>query len=109
MATTKQPDLFHALGDPTRRQLLQLLMQSSEPIVSICEHFNTSRTAVVKHLQVLLDAGLVTKEKQGRQTIFHLSPEPLSTAFEWLSQFEPFWEQKLNALDDYLSTMEKEK
>jgi DNA-binding transcriptional ArsR family regulator len=63
-----------------------------------------SRTAVSKHLHVLADAGLVSEQKVGRETRFKLRPEPLLELKQWLSYYERFWDNKLNALKNLAET-----
>lgn len=96
--TTIKRDVFRAIADPTRRELLRLLADKEEPIVSISEHFPISRTAINKHLAVLLDAGLVTNQKVGRETRYRSQLEPLTEVKEWLAYLEQFWGSKLVAL-----------
>ena len=100
-------DVFQAIADPTRRELLSLLAEKEMPVTSISEHFPISRTAVSKHLNILADAGLVTVKKVGRETRYKLQPEPLKELKYWLSYYERFWDSKLNALKSFVETGEK--
>ncbi|SDL88072.1 ArsR/SmtB family transcription factor [Sediminibacillus halophilus] len=105
MAAEKH-DVFQAIADPTRRQVLQLLVEQDLPISEIASHFQISRTAVVKHLGVLTEAGLVDSEKIGREKRYHLRPEPLSEVKDWLGFYEQFWENKLTRLKHVLEAEE---
>lgn len=109
-AVEPQHDVFQAIADPTRRNLLKLLAEAGQEmsIVAITEHFSISRTAVNKHLQVLLEAGLVSSQKVGRETRYKLQPDPLNELQQWLSFFEQYWENKLSALKEFLETEERE-
>ena len=100
--TALKHDVFQAIADPTRRQLLRLLVDKEEPIVSISEHFPVSRTAINKHLAVLLDAGLVRSQKVGRETRYRSQLEPLIEVREWLAYYEQFWDSKLTVLKHYM-------
>lgn len=91
-------DVFQAIADPTRRQVLYLLRTGEMPVKAISEQFPISRTAVSKHLSILADAGLVKDRKVGRETRYRLHMEPLSELTEWLSYFELFWDNKLDML-----------
>ncbi|TDG00190.1 ArsR/SmtB family transcription factor [Paenibacillus piri] len=91
-------DVFQAIADPTRRQLLKLLVDKEMAVTVISGHFPMSRTAVSKHLRILSDAGLVRERKVGRETRYSLQPEPLLELKRWLSYYERFWENKLNVL-----------
>lgn len=91
-------DIFQAIADPTRREVLHLLSEKNHSIAELSSHFEVSRTAVVKHLNVLTEAGLVRGEKNGREKIYHLQPEPLKELKDWLSYYEKFWYNKLTKL-----------
>lgn len=97
-------DVFDAIADPTRRNLLQLLSRQELPVTVISNHFPISRTAVSKHLRVLSDAGLVEQRKVGRESRYRANPEPLQELKQWLAYFERFWENKMVALQRYVET-----
>ena len=97
MAAAKH-DVFQAIAEPTRREILRLLTRKDLSIADITSHFQVSRTAIAKHLQVLSDADLVKAEKAGREKIYHLHPEPLTEIQDWLSYYEKFWSNKLSIL-----------
>ncbi len=88
-------DVFQAIADPTRRNILQLLAASDRPISNISEHFAISRTAVVKHLKILEQAELISAEKKGREKIYTLHIERLQEIEDWLRYFHLFWDNKL--------------
>lgn len=91
-------DVFQAIADPTRREVLRLLSEKEMPISKITEHFTMSRTAITKHLHVLTEAKLVSGRKSGREKIFQLHPEPLEEVQQWISFYEKFWNNKLSIL-----------
>ncbi|PFE03556.1 ArsR family transcriptional regulator [Bacillus cereus] len=91
-------DVFQAIADPTRREVLRLLTEKELPISKITDHFPMSRTAVAKHLHILSEAKLVSGRKVGREKIYRLQPEPLAELQEWLSYYEQFWNNKLSML-----------
>ncbi|MFJ8528125.1 ArsR/SmtB family transcription factor [Bacillus sp. NPDC094106] len=91
-------DVFQAIADPTRREVLRLLTQQELPISKITDHFPMSRTAVVKHLHILSEAKLVSGRKVGREKLYRLQPEPLAELQQWLSYYEQFWNNKLSML-----------
>jgi DNA-binding transcriptional ArsR family regulator len=97
-ASAPKHDVFQAIADPTRRQLLTLLGDQELPVTTISGHFPMSRTAVSKHLRILADAGLVKERRVGRETRYRLDPDPLLELKRWLSYYERFWENKLNVL-----------
>jgi len=91
-------DVFQAIADPTRRNVLKLLASSDRPISNISEHFAISRTAVVKHLKILEQAELVSAQKKGRERIYTLHSERLKEIEDWLQYFHLFWDNKLAQL-----------
>ena len=81
--------VWSALNDGSRRTILDLLRATSMTTGALCEHFQTSRFAVMKHLKVLESAGMVIVERQGRKRINHLNPVPLQTIYRrWIRPFE---------------------
>ena len=105
-----QPGLdrtFAALSDPTRRALVMRL--AAEPDLSVSElagPFAMSLPAVMKHLGVLTDAGLVARTKTGRTVACRLDAEPMREAFEWLNRYEKFWTERLDSLAAFLEEEE---
>ncbi|WP_426450276.1 ArsR/SmtB family transcription factor [Paenibacillus sp. S-38] len=104
MSAQPKHDVFQAVADPTRRQLLQLLAGRELPVTVIAAHFPISRTAVSKHLRVLAEAGLVKERKIGRETRYRMEAEPLLELKKWLDFYERFWENKLEALRRYVES-----
>lgn len=96
-------DVYHAIADPTRRQLMRMLAQAGElPLHEMTRHFRMGRTAISKHLAVLRDAGLVRDRKAGRETLYRLNAEPLQEVQAWLSFYERFWQPRIQALQQWL-------
>ncbi|WP_421380628.1 ArsR/SmtB family transcription factor [Bacillus salacetis] len=101
-------DVFQAIAEPTRREILRLLAKGDLSIADITSHFKVSRTAITKHLQILSEAELVSSEKAGREKIYHLHPEPLGEVKQWLAYYEQFWSNKLSILKHVLENNEAE-
>lgn len=99
-------DVFQAIADPTRREVLKLLAENELPISEITSHFPISRTAIAKHLQILTEAELVSGRKVGRERRFKLHPEPLSEVKQWLSYYDQFWSNKLSMLKHVVENSE---
>ena len=97
-ASPQKHDVFQAIADPTRREVLRLLAEKELPISEITSHFSISRTAIAKHLRILSEAELVSGRKVGREKIYRLHPEPLVELKQWLAFYERFWENKLSIL-----------
>lgn len=107
--TYPKHDIFQAIADPTRRELLSLLAEKELSVTVISGHFPISRTAVSKHLHILEEAGLVSERKVGRETRYKLQPEPLKELKKWLSYYERFWDKKLIALKNFVENDEHDK
>ncbi|WP_410770480.1 ArsR/SmtB family transcription factor [Fontibacillus sp. BL9] len=103
-ATAPKQDVFQAVADPTRRELLGLLGDRELPLKDLTGHFPMSRTAVSKHLRILSDAGLVRERKVGRETRYRLDADPLLELKRWLAYFDRFWENKLSMLKHYVES-----
>lgn len=89
---------FKALGDGTRRAILQRLMQGESRLSDLAKPFNMSQTAVSKHVRVLSEAGLLTVERRGRTRHCRLNAEPMKAATDWLIDYQAFWTQQLDNL-----------
>ncbi|MCT2195681.1 metalloregulator ArsR/SmtB family transcription factor [Paenibacillus sp. FSL K6-2441] len=103
-AASAKHDVFQAIADPTRRELLKLLSGQELPLKDISSRFPISRTAVSKHLRILAEAGLVRERKVGRETRYRLDADPLLELKRWLAYFERFWENKLSLLKHYVES-----
>jgi len=100
---------FAALVDPTRRAILARLEREDGATVSeLAKPFAIKLPAVMKHLDVLDDAGLITRSKVGRTVTVRLSPEPMRAAMEWLRRYERFWSHSLDRLVSYAERKEAE-
>jgi DNA-binding transcriptional ArsR family regulator len=95
-------DVFQAVADPTRREIIRLLAEDELPIAAIVRHFPITRTAVNKHLEILTDAGLLNCRRTGRETRFKLRPDPLRQLQRWVSFYERYWDEHLDALRKYV-------
>lgn len=94
--------VFHALGDPTRRQMLHRLAQGEQTVGQLAEPFSMSLAAASKHIRALEGAGLILREVQGRTHVCHLNAQPLRAADEWLRRYETFWNARLDRLEALL-------
>ena len=95
-----QADLvFRALGDPSRRMMVERLSQGEATVGDLAEPLDMSLAGASKHLGVLEQAGLVRREKRGRERICSLRPEGLFAARDWVERYSRFWDERLDALD----------
>ena len=99
--------VFSALVDPTRRAILaRLEVEDSLSIGALAEPFAIKLPAVMKHLDVLGQAGLITRSKHGRTVDVRLAPQPLREAVDWLARYERFWSPALDRLAARAEAME---
>jgi DNA-binding transcriptional ArsR family regulator len=98
---------FAALADPTRRALLAQLGEQTDVSVSeLARPFAMSLPAIMKHLDVLIDAGLITRHKTGRTVACRLNAEPMQEAVGWLNRYERFWSEQLDRLAAFVEEEE---
>src|SRR5260370_6036007 len=94
---------FAALSDPTRRALLARLGDRESVSVSeLAQPFSMSLPAIIKHLDVLSDAGLIAREKTGRTVAFLLTAKPMEQAMDWLHRYQRFWSENLDHLAAFM-------
>jgi DNA-binding transcriptional ArsR family regulator len=106
---TRLDRTFAALVDPTRRAILiQLERKNSASISELARPFAIKLPAVLKHLDVLEDAGLVTRVKSGRTVTVRLRPQPMREAMIWLRRYERFWSERLDSVAEYAEKKEAE-
>lgn len=96
------PTVFQAIADPTRRRLLDLLLEGEASVNRLAAPFQMSRPAISQHLALLRRAGLVTEHRVGRERRYRLRPAPLYEVRDWLAHYEHFWHERLDALGAYL-------
>ena len=100
--------VFHAIADPTRRAILDVLREGERSVNALLEGIATTQSALSQHLAVLRRAGLVTFKKLGRLRVYAIDPEPLSEVADWVAYYEKFWTERLEALREYLEKHEGE-
>jgi DNA-binding transcriptional ArsR family regulator len=90
---------LEALGDPTRRRIVELLAERDLSAGEIASQFHVSRPAVSRHLRVLRESGLVRARGEAQRRVYSLDPEPLAEVDAWLARYRGFWVNRLDALD----------
>jgi len=109
MQTDQLSATFNALADPTRRAILAKLAKGEATVGDLAKPFDMTLPAVIKHLKVLENAGLVKKERSAQWRPCHLEAKPLKQAANWIDDYRQFWEANFDRLDDYLQEMQATK
>lgn len=104
-----QRDVFQAIADPTRREIIDLLADKSLPVNEVADNFDISRPAVSKHIKILNECGLVVIRKKGRKRFCRADPRKLQEVAEWAARYRKFWSEKLDALEALLEEEENQK
>ncbi len=102
MAPALPSDVFHAIADPKRRQLLDLLLEGERAVQALAGEFDISFAAVSQHLRVLREAGLVRRRRQGRRQLYAANPAALKRVHDWTAHYERFWQGRLDRLGKYV-------
>ncbi len=95
-------DVFQAIADPTRREIIGLLAKESRTLNGIAEHFDISRPAISKHVKILSECGLISIEQRGRERYCQARLEHLKEVADWVNYYSRFWDDKLNQLKNYI-------
>jgi DNA-binding transcriptional ArsR family regulator len=105
-ATTS--DVFNAIGDAHRREILDTLIAGEKPVGAIVTHLSLSQPQVSKHLRVLSEVGLVSSRAEGRRRLYRLEPARLQPFHEWLVKYDQAWNERLDRVDDYLKELQQQ-
>lgn len=100
---------FAALADRTRREMIERLLQGEATVTELAAPHDMSMPAVLKHIGKLIDAGLVTRRKEGRTVICTLNPAPMDRAQDWLQRHLDFWNTRLDALENFIAAQNNDK
>jgi DNA-binding transcriptional ArsR family regulator len=98
-------DVFNAISEAHRRQILDVLAAGEKPVGAIVEELSISQPRVSKHLRVLSEVGLVRSRARGRHRLYRLDPTCLRPVGDWIAKYEHLWNERLDRLDDYLSDL----
>jgi DNA-binding transcriptional ArsR family regulator len=102
-----EPDIFRALGDPTRRAVLDRLSAGERSVTELRAGLPISQPAVSQHLAALKAAGLVGERREGRKTFYRIEPAGLAPLIDWLGRYRAFWPEKIERLKDILKEMDQ--
>jgi DNA-binding transcriptional ArsR family regulator len=95
-------DVFQAIADPTRRQIINMLAGERLNLNAVADKFDISRPAISKHIKILTECGLITIKQQGRERYCQANLKNLELVASWTNQYRAFWTSKLDALEDFL-------
>ncbi len=102
-------DVFHAIADPTRREIIDLLAKSPLNLNALAENFDVSRQAISLHVKVLIECGLIEVTQQGRERHCKARLDQLNEVAAWVEQYKQHLESKLDSLESYLLKMKKQR
>lgn len=95
-------DVFQAIADPTRREIIDLLAQQSMNLNAIAEHFDITRPAISNHIRILNECGIIVIEQVGRERFCKIQPDQLKQVSDWIGKYEDLWIQKIESFEKYL-------
>ena len=98
-------DIFQAIADPTRRAIIALIALQAMTPNAIAGHFDSSRQAVSKHIQILTECGAVNQNQRGREIYYQLNIDKMKEIDRWMEAFRKMWETRFDQLDDLLKTL----
>jgi len=102
-------DVFQAIADPTRREIIGFLAKETMNLNAVAENFNISRPAISKHIKILTECGLVIIKQQGRERYCEVKLNKLNEVTNWVNQYRKYWDDKFDSLDSYLAKIQKKK
>jgi DNA-binding transcriptional ArsR family regulator len=102
-------DVFQAIADPVRRDIISLLTKEPLSINAVADQFDISRPAISKHLKILKECKIIDIHQNGRQRICEIKPKSLLPVAEWMAQYQQFWEEKLDSFEVYLNELQTKK
>lgn len=101
-------DVFVAIAHPVRRDILEALANGRKSANEIAAPFEVSRSAISQHLGILVEAGLISRERDGRKQVYQVQPDNLNQIYEWIQKFDGIWNQSLDRLGELLDDMAQE-
>lgn len=102
-------DVFQAIADPVRREILDIISTKSLSVNEVAEHFDISRQAVSKQLKILNECGLLSIQKQGRERYYSVIPSSLIPASVWIDQLQQQWEERIDSFEQYVNRLSQKK
>ena len=101
-------DVFQAIADPTRREIINMIAHQSLNVNAVTEHFDVSRTAIYKHIKILTECGLIHMKQEGRERFCEAKLDKLNEVSNWVEQYRSMWTARFDSLDNYLQELQSE-
>ena len=102
-------DVFQAIADPTRREIISIIASQTLTPGDVADKFNVSRQAISKHIKILTECGLIMIQKEGREHFCVARLDKLNEVSSWVQQYQQYWEMKFDSLERYLDKLQKDK
>jgi len=99
-------DVFQAIADPIRRDIIDILSKERLSVNEVANKFKISRPAVSKHLKILEECGIIQINKKGRERFCHIEPQNLVPAFLWIKQFNKLWDDRIDSFENYINQIQ---
>lgn len=99
---TVRRDVFQAIADPTRREIINLIAHRALNLNAVAGHFDVSRPAISKHMRILTECGLVMVKKKGRERYCQANLQPLVEVSQWIEKYRTFWSKSLDTLEELM-------
>ncbi|WP_271766814.1 ArsR/SmtB family transcription factor [Aquimarina algiphila] len=99
-------DVFQAIADPVRRDIIELVSNDTLTVNEVAEKFEISRPAISKHIRILNECGIIEISQKGRERYCQIQPKNLIPAFLWIEQYKSLWEDKIDSFENYLMKLQ---
>lgn len=99
-------DVFQAIADPIRRDIIELLATETLSVNEVAEKFEISRPAISKHLKILNECGIIDFNQIGRERLCLIQPQKLIPAFLWIKQYNKLWENRIDSFENYINQIQ---
>ena len=106
MSIEARRDVFQAISDPTRRQIINLIAKKSMNLNAIADNFEISRPAISQHIKILTECGMVVVRQEGRERFCEAKLDGLKEVSNWVDQYKQFWNQQFDSLESYLDKIQ---
>ena len=102
-------DVFQAIADPTRRDIITLISRQSLNLNAVAENFDMTRQAISLHIKILHECGLILIKQEGRERYCSIQPKKLAEVADWIEPFRNMWEERFNKVDEILKKLKTKK